>query len=287
MHPCAPTERRMRVDNNPMDRNRAVRSRRVFAALVAISGLRRPVHGAASRSPVHCTTPSTDALRRAETTLAAEKRILPDHQRPRSTCTVHRPIHARALGDPATPPRVDPPDTCHRTGYVPGPRRHHGYTDAGQLLPIVPFVRTLELSIAPVTHWPGHRPLLSRPAVHIWVQPTGAVYTAAESASGAAALSPFADGVAGPYVALKSSTVTHKRPVPVMWWRQPQSTATRQPCERPTKRPERSTCRQVELSVDGVPTATMVFVWAVRKLTRNRSGHATVRYTAQNRGSPR
>lgn len=143
--------------------------------------------------------------------------------------------------------------------------------DAGQLLAqLVPFVRTLELSIAPV-HTPGQATvtLPSRPAVHnhMGTAHAGAVYTAAESASGAAALSLFADVVAkGAYVALKSSTVTHKkaRAGDVV------ASATIDGEPAALRKAYKETGKVdfdavVELSVDGVPTATMVFVWAVRK----------------------
>ena len=143
--------------------------------------------------------------------------------------------------------------------------------DAGQLLAqLVPFVRTLNLSIAPVTT-PGQATvtLPSTPAVHnhMGTAHAGAAYTAAESASGAAALSLFADVVAkGAYVALKSSTVTHKkaRPGDVT------ATATIEGEPAALRSAYNDTGKvdfnaNVELSVDGVPTASMVFVWAVRR----------------------
>lgn len=143
--------------------------------------------------------------------------------------------------------------------------------DAGQLLAqLVPFVRTLELSIAPV-HTPGQATvtLPSRPAVHnhMGTAHAGAVYTAAESASGAAALSLFADVVAkGAYVALKSSTVTHKKAragdVVASATIDGEPTALRKAYKETGKVDFDAV---VELSVDGVATATMVFVWAVRK----------------------
>ena len=143
--------------------------------------------------------------------------------------------------------------------------------DPGQLLKqLVPFVRTLNLDVAPVTE-PGRATvtLPSVPAVqnHMGTAHAGAVYTAAESASGAAALSLFADVVAkGAYVALKSSTVVHKkaRPGDVI------ATAVidAPPAELRAAYDETGKVdfeATVELAVDGTPTATIVFVWAVRR----------------------
>ncbi len=143
--------------------------------------------------------------------------------------------------------------------------------DAGQMLTqLVPFVRTLQLSIAPVTTvGQATVTLPCTPAVqnHMGTAHAGAAYTAAESASGAAALSLFADVVAsGAYVALKSSTVTHKkaRAGDVV------ARAVIEGNPRDLRAAYQDTGKAdfnavVELSVDGVPTAEMVFVWAVRR----------------------
>ena len=134
---------------------------------------------------------------------------------------------------------------------------------------MVPFVRTLGLKIAPVTT-PGTAQvtLPAEPALqnHLGTAHAGAAYTAAETASGAAALSVFGDVVAqGAYVALKSSTVTHRKA------RAGEVTATATLGDDP-----RSLRAQwdasgkvdftvtVELAVEDTPTATMAFVWAVR-----------------------
>ena len=143
--------------------------------------------------------------------------------------------------------------------------------DAGQMLAqLVPFVRTLQLSIAPVTT-PGQATvtLPCTPAVqnHMGTAHAGAAYTAAESASGAAALSLFADVVAsGAYVALKSSTVTHKKARAgdvVACAVIDGDPATLRAAYQDTGKADFNAV--VELSVDGVPTAEMVFVWAVRR----------------------
>jgi acyl-coenzyme A thioesterase PaaI-like protein len=111
--------------------------------------------------------------------------------------------------------------------------------------------------------------LPSVPAVqnHLGTAHAGAVYTAAESATGVAALSLFADVVAqGAYVALKSSTVLHKkaRPGNVVAHAviDADPTALRAEYDNTGKADFEA---KVELTVDGVPTASMVFVWAVRK----------------------
>lgn len=143
--------------------------------------------------------------------------------------------------------------------------------DAGQMLTqLVPFVRTLSLRVAPVTT-PGTATvtLPSVPEVHnhMGTAHAGAVYTAAESASGAAALSVFADVVAkGAYVALKSSTVTHKKA------RAGDVTATATLRGTPSElRAAYASAGKVdfqvvvELAVGDTPTATMVFDWAVRQ----------------------
>ena len=143
--------------------------------------------------------------------------------------------------------------------------------DPGQMLAqMVPFVRTLGLQIAPVTT-PGTASvtLPCEPAVqnHLGTAHAGAAYTAAETASGAAALSVFGDVVAqGAYVALKSSTVTHRKA------RAGNVVATATLAESPqalraqwAESGKVDFTVTVELSVEDTATATMAFVWAVRK----------------------
>jgi len=143
--------------------------------------------------------------------------------------------------------------------------------DPGQMLvKLVPFVRTLNLKVAPVTE--VGRATVTLPSVpsvqnHMGTAHAGAVYTAAESATGAATLSVFADLVAkGAYVALKSSTVTHKKAragdVEALAVIDGDPKALRAAYADTGKVDFDA---KVTLSVDGVPTAEMVFVWAVRR----------------------
>ena len=143
--------------------------------------------------------------------------------------------------------------------------------DPGQMLAqMVPFVRPLGLRIAPVTT-PGTAQvtLPSATAVHnhLGTAHAGAAYTAAETASGAAALSVFGDVVAqGAYVALKSSTVTHRKAragdvlAVAKLGDDPRALRTQW-----TESGKVDFTVTVELSVEDTPTATMTFVWAVRK----------------------
>ena len=111
--------------------------------------------------------------------------------------------------------------------------------------------------------------LPSVPAVqnHMGTAHAGAVYTAAESASGAAALSIFADVVAkGAYVALKSSSVVHKKArtgdVTAVAVIDGSPAGLRATYEEHGKVDFEAT---VELTVGETPTATIVFVWSVRR----------------------
>ena len=142
--------------------------------------------------------------------------------------------------------------------------------DPGQMLiQLVPFVRTLGLTIEPTTI-PG-RAVARLPARadvnnHLGTAHAGAVYTVAETASGTAALSVFGDAVAaGAFIALKESRVAHLKACAG------EVTAMAALVDDPKALRETYAASgkvdfpiEVSLAVGDVPTATMTFVWALR-----------------------
>lgn len=139
-----------------------------------------------------------------------------------------------------------------------------------EMLPaLVPFVRTLGIRIDTVTT-PGqavaHLEYSESVGNHIGTLHAGALYTLAETASGAAMLSIFGDVVAGgAFVALKAAQVAHlkARPGTVT------ASATVDADAAGLRKTYESTGKldadvAVSLSVGDTEVATVQFTWAVR-----------------------
>jgi len=83
-----------------------------------------------------------------------------------------------------------------------------------QMLPaMVPFIRTVGLTIDEVGPGTATASLASRPEVHNHIQTVhaGALYTVGESATGAVVLGLFGDKLPHVFIALKSATVAHSK----------------------------------------------------------------------------
>ncbi len=86
-----------------------------------------------------------------------------------------------------------------------------------QLEALVPFIRTLGISVDRIAPGEAAASLASRPEIHnhLGTLHAGAVYTLAETASGGVVLSIFGDLMArGLFVALKEARVVHHRAAP-------------------------------------------------------------------------
>ncbi len=139
-----------------------------------------------------------------------------------------------------------------------------------QMLPaIVPFVRTIGISVDKIR--PGHctATLPSVPAVHnhLGTAHAGAVYTLGETASGGVVLSIFADQMPGIFIALKTGTATHAKA------REGDVLATARLAEGAEPAAIRAQYDEtgkvdfdvvVTLSVDGTVTGENTYTWAAR-----------------------
>ena len=135
------------------------------------------------------------------------------------------------------------------------------------LMSMVPFIGPVGLELGDVQAGHATATLPSRREVHnhLGTAHAGAVYTLGESASGAVVLSVFADLLPGVFVALKSARVAHQKAVAG------DVLATASVDGEPTDVRSAYDANgkidfdvNVALTVDGVPTAEIVYTWAVR-----------------------
>lgn len=132
---------------------------------------------------------------------------------------------------------------------------------------MVPFIQTVGIRLDEIGLGTATATLPAAHAVnnHLGTAHAGAVYTLGESASGGVVLSMFYDGLPKVFIALKSSTVSHKKAVPG------DVVATASLNEDPkairTRYDETGKCDfevPVALHVGEVLTAEITFTWAVR-----------------------
>ncbi len=135
------------------------------------------------------------------------------------------------------------------------------------LTEIVPFVRTVGLTIDEIGRGTATATLPARPEVnnHLGTAHAGAVYTLGESASGGAVLSVFADLLPNAFIALKSSRVKHTKAAPGDVTANASLVGSSSEIRAAYDADGRVDFDvHVDLAVGDVQTATIVYTWAVR-----------------------